>query len=73
MGAWILIVAFAASTFSYEESVVEVPGQLRLRTRDHPSHHLAMQEFGNLPACQHASIEAQKIAPGIRVVCVPKG
>ena len=73
MAAWILIVSFAASTFSYKESFVEVPGQLVLRTRDHPSHHIAMQEFANLPACKHASIEAQKIAPGIRVVCVPKG
>ena len=73
MGAWILIVSFAASTVSYKESFIEVPGQPVLRTREHPSHHIAMQEFASLPACQHTSIEAQKIAPGIRVVCVPKG
>jgi len=31
-----------------------------------------MQEFGDLQSCQLASVEAQKIAPGIRVVCVQK-
>ena len=33
----------------------------------------SLPELNRLPACQRASIEAQKIAPGIRVVCVPKG
>ena len=65
MGAWILIVAFAAST-----TVGDSGGSWRDFKR---SYHVQMQEFANLPACQHASIEAQKIAPGIRVVCVPKG
>ena len=65
MGAWILIVAFAAST-----TVGDSGGRWRDFKR---SYHVAMQEFANLPACQHASIEAQKIAPGIRVVGVPKG
>lgn len=34
---------------------------------------LTMQEFNTLQACQFASVEAQKIAPGVRVVCVQKG
>ena len=34
---------------------------------------VAMQEFNSAEACQLASLEAQKIARNIRVVCVPKG
>ena len=66
MGAWILIVAFASVASAHHDGVSTSTGTKR-------SYHVAMQEFANLPACQHASIEAQKIAPGIRVVCVPKG
>lgn len=64
MGAWILIVAFAATQSAYPD--YSSSGVKR-------SYHVAMQEFGDLQACQHASVEAQKIAPGIRVICVPKG
>lgn len=66
MGAWILIVAFAAVKSYHAEPEHGSKHTLR-------SYHVAMQEFGDLQSCQHASIEAQKIAPGIRVVCVPKG
>ena len=65
MGAWILIVAFASVASAHHDGVSTSTGTKR-------SYHVAMQEFASLPACQHASIEAQKIAPGIRVVCVPK-
>jgi len=34
---------------------------------------VAMQEFNTAGDCQRASIEASRIAPGIRAVCVPKG
>ena len=64
MGLWVLIVAFAAAASGAKQSPSENLWE---------SWHVAMQEFGSLGACQHASIEAQKIAPGIRVVCVPKG
>ena len=66
MTAWVLIVSFAAMTSWYEDP------EERARTIKR-AYHIAMQEFGDLQACQHASVEAQKIAPGIRVVCVPKG
>ena len=62
MNAWILIVAFAATQ----------PGTYADRKNVQMSWHVAMQEFSDLQACQHASVEAQEIAPGIRVVCVPK-
>ncbi len=63
MNGWILIVAFAATQSAYPN--YSSSGVKR-------SYHVAMQEFGDVQACQHASTEAQKIAPGIRVVCVPK-
>lgn len=63
MGAWVLIVASFGA--------MHVTGATH--SGSGRSVAVAMQEFANLPACQHASIEAQKIAPGIRVVCVPKG
>ena len=63
MNAWILIVAFAATQSAYPD--YSSSGVKR-------SYHVAMQEFSDLQACQHASIEAHKIAPGIRAVCVPK-
>lgn len=66
MSAWILIVAFASVKSMHAE-----PEFYSQQTRR--SYHVAMQEFGDLQSCQHASLEAQKIAPGIRVVCVPKG
>jgi len=34
---------------------------------------IAMQEFNSADACQRASVEAGRIAPGLRAVCVPKG
>lgn len=65
MGSWILIVALHAATTQNNDSK---------SARDfRHSYHVAMQEFGDLQSCQHASVEAQKVAPGIRVVCVPKG
>jgi len=63
MDAWILIVAFAAAQSAYPD--YSSSGVKR-------SYHIAMQEFGDLQSCQLASVEAQKIAPGIRVVCVQK-
>lgn len=63
MDAWILIVAFAAAQSAYPD--YSSSGVKR-------SYHIAMQEFSDLQSCQHASIEAQKIAPGIRSVCVQK-
>ena len=34
---------------------------------------VSMQEFNNVQACKFASIEVQKIAPDVHVVCVPNG
>ena len=65
MNAWILIVAFASVASAHPDGVATSTGTKR-------SYHVAMQEFSDLQACQHASIEAHKIAPGIRAVCVPK-
>jgi hypothetical protein len=64
MNAWILIVAWGSAQALYEDGH---------STYTRRTHAVAMQEFNNLKACQHASVEAQKIAPRIRVVCVPKG
>lgn len=64
MGAWILVVAFSVAVPLRDDYVTNY-----MRT----GRGVAMQEFGDLQSCQNASIEAQKIAPGIRVVCVPKG
>jgi hypothetical protein len=66
MSAWILIVAWG----SVQTSTTN-PDHMSLYTSR--SNAIAMQEFGDLKACQHASVEAKKIAQGIRVVCVPKG
>jgi hypothetical protein len=64
MTAWILIVSWAVNAGGYPNATYYSASQ---------SHAVAMQEFENLRLCQHASVEAAKIAPGIRVVCVPKG
>ena len=64
MNAWILIVSWAVGT-PYMDSVITA-SQIR-------THAIAMQEFENLRLCQHASVEAAKIAHGLRTVCVPKG
>jgi hypothetical protein len=64
MSAWILIVSWAVSAGVYENNT---------STATYRAHAVAMQEFNDLKSCQFANIEAQKITPGIRVVCVPKG
>lgn len=64
MSAWILIVSWAVAA-PYDAGVYTTSMVMK--------HAIAMQEFGGVEACQFASLEAQKIAPGIRVVCVPKG
>lgn len=38
-----------------------------------PTRAVAMQEFSTVEACQFASVEVQKLAPVVSVVCVPKG
>lgn len=60
---WILIVAYF-STMNMSGATMSGRGQ---------GQGIAMQEFSSLQSCQFASVEAQKIAPGIRIVCVPKG
>ena len=64
MNAWILIISWAVGAPYSNEA--HSNGQIR-------THAIAMQEFGDVSACQFASVEAQKIAPGIRAVCVQKG
>lgn len=57
---WILIVVWVATTQSYNRPDIQWDG-------------VTMQEFNELKYCQFAGVEAKKIAPKIRVVCVPKG
>lgn len=64
MTAWILIVSWAVNAGGYPNA------NSYSATR---ANAVAMQEFENLRLCQHASVEAAKIAPGLRTVCVPKG
>lgn len=58
--SWVLIVAWTAISHANGYQPHQWP-------------EVAMQEFGTQQACQFASVEAQKLARGIRVVCVPKG
>ena len=62
MSTWVLLVAFIST--QWVNGSAHYPTGIR--------HGVAMQEFSGLSSCQHASIELQKIAPDIRVVCVPK-
>lgn len=60
---WVLIVSFAIAS----------GGGTNSPSNPNRGFGVAMQEFNSVQACQFASVEAQKIAHDIRVVCVPKG
>lgn len=60
--SWVLIISWLVSTPNPSDS------RLALTTSA-----VTMQEFNHVEACKFASVEAQKIAPQIKVVCVPKG
>jgi hypothetical protein len=64
MTAWILIMSWAVS--AGQTDAAAYPSTYR-------SYAITTQEFDSLKACQFASIEAKKLAKGLKMVCVPKG
>ena len=61
---WVLIVSWAVAAGTSGPTTSQYVSR---------SHAITMQEFVTAEACLQAAFEAQKIAPGIRVVCVSKG
>lgn len=57
---WILIISWAVTSGQYSEAYAQAV---------YRGYAVAMQEFNSVEACQFASIQAQRIAPKISVVC----